>query len=46
MPPRELNAEIPLLLERASLRCLEQDPDKRYPFTSMLVRELEAALYV
>jgi serine/threonine-protein kinase len=46
VPPRELNAEIPLLLERAILRCLEQDPDKRYPFTSMLVRELEAALYV
>ena len=46
VPPRELNAEIPLLLERAILRCLEQDPDKRYPFMSVLVRELEAALYV
>ena len=44
--PRELNAEIPPALEKAILCCLEQDPEKRYPIMSVLVHDLEAALYV
>jgi hypothetical protein len=28
------------------LRCLEREPEKRYPFTGMMVRELQSALYV
>ncbi len=44
--PRDLNADSPLALEKAILKCLEQSPDKRYPFASVLVRDLQAALYV
>lgn len=45
-PPRELNPEIPPLLEKAILKCLERDAEKRYPFMSVLVRDLQTALYV
>ena len=44
--PRDLNADIPAAMEKIILKCLEQDPEKRYPFTSVLVRDLQAALYV
>ncbi len=44
--PRELNPEVPIAVEKIILKCLEQTPDKRYPFTSVLVRDLQAALYV
>jgi eukaryotic-like serine/threonine-protein kinase len=44
--PRELNADIPSGLEKAILKCLEREPDKRYPYMSVLVRDLQAALYV
>lgn len=44
--PRELNPDVPITLERIVLKCLEQNPEKRYPFTSVLVRDLQAALYV
>jgi len=44
--PREHNAELPLPLEKVVLKCLARDPDKRYPFMSVLVRDLESALYV
>jgi serine/threonine-protein kinase len=44
--PRELNPEIPPGLEKAILKCLEQDPDKRYPIVSLLVLDLKSALYV
>lgn len=43
--PRELNPDIPLPLEKIILKCLELPMDKRYPFTSVLVRDLQAALY-
>src|SRR5262249_10105984 len=46
MAPRAINAEIPAALEKSILRCLEKDPDKRYPDISMLVHELKSALYV
>lgn len=43
--PRELNPDIPVGLEKAILKCIERDPDMRYPFMSVLVRDLKAALY-
>lgn len=45
-PPRELNPDLPAGLERTILKCLESNPDERYPFQSVVVRELERALYV
>jgi eukaryotic-like serine/threonine-protein kinase len=45
-PPRELNPDLPLALERIILKCLETDMQKRYPFSSVLVRELHQALYL
>ena len=45
VPLREFN-DIPHALEKIVLKCLERDPDKRYPFASLLVRDLQEALYV
>ena len=45
-PPRSLNPEIPLALEKTILKCLERDPNKRHPIMSMLVHELQGTLYV
>jgi serine/threonine-protein kinase len=45
-PPRQHNPDLPTNLEQVVLRCLELDPDKRYPFVSVMARELRAALYV
>lgn len=45
-PPRQLNPDLPPMLEKAILRCLEREPAKRYPFMSVLVRDLQAALYI
>jgi serine/threonine-protein kinase len=44
--PRQLNADLPASLEKVLLRCLEREPDRRYPFMGLMVRELQAALYV
>jgi serine/threonine-protein kinase len=44
--PRDLNPEIPPAVEKIILKCLERDPDKRYPFTSVLLFDLQSALYV
>ncbi len=44
--PRQLNPDIPVGLEKAILKCIERDPDKRYPFLSVLVRDLKNALYI
>ncbi len=46
VPPRELNGDIPAGLERAILKCLERDIEKRYPVVSVLVHDLQTALYV
>jgi serine/threonine protein kinase len=44
--PRQYNADMPANLEKVILRCLERNPENRYPFIGMMVRELQAALYV
>jgi eukaryotic-like serine/threonine-protein kinase len=44
--PREHNADIPIGLEKAILKCLEREPDKRYSITSLLVHDLQNILYV
>ena len=44
--PRQYNGDMPASLEKVILRCLERDPEHRYPFIGMMVRELQAALYV
>jgi len=46
VPPRQYNSQMPADLEKIILRCLERDPNRRYPFIGMMVRELQAALYV
>ena len=44
--PFQLNPDLPANLEKVVLKCLEREPDKRYPFLSVLVRDLQSALYV
>ena len=46
MTPRQANPEMPASLEKIVLKCLETDPNKRYPFLSVLARDLKTALYV
>lgn len=46
IPPRDLNPDIPPAMERLILKCLDVEPDKRYPFMSVLVRDVQGALYV
>lgn len=44
--PRDINPGVPAALEKTILKCLETDPDSRFPFLSVVVRDLERALYV
>ncbi|MDB6026031.1 MAG: stkP 2 [Verrucomicrobiales bacterium] len=44
-PPHEYN-QIPADLEKIILKCLERDIDRRYPFMSIVVRDLKDALYL
>lgn len=46
IPPRQHNPDIPPAMEKVILKCLEKDPENRYPFFSVLVRDVKAALYV
>lgn len=46
VPPREYNADLPANLEKVILKCIEREPEKRYPFMGVMARELKAALYV
>jgi eukaryotic-like serine/threonine-protein kinase len=46
VPVREHNPEIPAALEKVILKCLAREPDRRYPFMSVLSRDLQNALYV
>jgi serine/threonine-protein kinase len=46
VPLREHNPDVPPALEKVILKCLERDPERRYPFSGVMLRELQAALYV
>jgi len=45
-PPSVYNPDMPSGLEKVILKCIEREPEKRYPFMGVLVRDLEATLYV
>lgn len=48
-PPRsaiEVNPQIPLGLSKLIQKCLDREPDKRYPIMSVAVLELKDLLYV
>ena len=45
-PLRELNPDLPAALEKIVLKCVACDPEARYPHMSIVVRDLQAALYV
>lgn len=42
--PREINSDIPLAFEKLILRCLERDPDLRYPTWDSFLKELEKVI--
>ena len=44
--PREHNPDVLPALEKIILKCIEREPDKRYPYMSVLVRDLQGALYL
>jgi len=44
--PRAHNPDIPVALEKVILRCLEHEPERRYPVMGVMARELKAALYL
>jgi eukaryotic-like serine/threonine-protein kinase len=44
--PGQFNPDLPQNLEKLILRCLETEPERRYPFVGMMARELQATLYV
>jgi serine/threonine-protein kinase len=46
IPLREHNPDVPLALEKVVLKCLEREPDRRYPMTGVMLRDLQNALYV
>ncbi|MGA2749355.1 MAG: serine/threonine-protein kinase [Verrucomicrobiota bacterium] len=46
IPPRQLNPDIPAAMEKIILKCLERDMAERYPYMSVVVRDLQDALYV
>jgi serine/threonine-protein kinase len=46
VPVREHNADIPPALEQVIHKCLKREPDHRYPFMSVLSRDLKSALYL
>ncbi len=45
-PPRQFNEDIPIAVERIILKCMERDPENRYPNAHVLVSQLQKALYV
>jgi len=44
--PRELNGDIPPALEKIILKCLRRDLAERYPYMSVVARDLKQVLYV
>ena len=46
IPPRQHNPDIPPAMEKVILKCIDRDPDRRYPFSGVMLRDLQNALYV
>jgi serine/threonine protein kinase len=46
VPLRQHNPDVPPALEKVVMKCIEANPDQRYPFCSVMLRDLQAALYV
>lgn len=44
--PRAYNPDIPVNMEKVILKCLEKEPERRYPFVGVMCREVQSALYV
>jgi serine/threonine-protein kinase len=42
-PPREHNPDLSVAMEKVILKCLERDPVKRYPYMSVMIRDMQAA---
>src|SRR5437899_3629476 len=40
VPPRQHNADLPANLEKVTLKCLEEEPERRYSFIGVMDREL------
>jgi serine/threonine-protein kinase len=43
LSPREHNPDLSVGMEKVILKCLERDPEKRYPHMSVLIRDIQAA---
>lgn len=43
---REHNPDVPPALEKVVMKCIERDADRRYPFSGIMLRDLQNALYV
>lgn len=43
LSPREHNPDLSVGMEKVLLKCLERDPEKRYPYMSVLIRDMQAA---
>jgi len=46
VPLRQHNPDVPIALEKVVMKCIERDPDRRYPFCGVMLRDLQNALYV
>src|SRR5580658_9865223 len=46
VPMSQHNPEIPPALEKVVMKCIAREPDRRYPFMSVLIHDLQNALYV
>ncbi|MDR3456828.1 MAG: serine/threonine-protein kinase [Verrucomicrobiae bacterium] len=46
VPLRVHNPDVPLALEKVIMKCIEREPDRRYPFCGIMLRDLQGALYI